>query len=88
MHTYYIERVGLSGESGVDKIETSSLSMALNIAEMMHGSLFTYKSAGSEGTPDEHNDPYGNAILRLKPDRQKVYRDRHHRALQNARRPQ
>ena len=72
----------------MSRIDAQSLSMALYIAERMHGSLFIYKPAGSESTPDEHNDPYGNAILRLKPDRQKVYRDRHHRALQNVRRPQ
>lgn len=88
MHTYYTKKAGPSGESGVDKIETSSLPMASNIAEMMHGLLFTYKSAGSEGTPDEHNDPYGNAILGLTPDRQKIYRDRYHKALQNVKRPQ
>lgn len=89
MHTYYIERNNkLTGERGISRIDAQSLSMALYTAERMYGSLFTYKSAGSENTPDDHSDPYDNAILRLKPDRQKVYRDRHHRALQNVRRPQ
>nr|DAI24013.1 MAG TPA: hypothetical protein [Caudoviricetes sp.] len=52
MHTYYIERNNkLTGERGVSRIDAQSLSMALYIAERMHGSLFTYKSAGPESTP-------------------------------------
>lgn len=84
MRTYYIERNNkLTGERGISRIDAQSLSMALYIAERMHGSLFAYKSAGSESTPDEHNDPYGNAILRLSPEIQKMYRDKYHKDLQN-----
>ena len=56
MHTYYIERNNkLTGERGISRIDAQSLSMALYIAERMHGSLFTYKSVGSENTP-EHKE--------------------------------
>ena len=44
MRTYYIERNNkLTGERGISRIDAQSLSMALYIAESMHGSLFTYK---------------------------------------------
>lgn len=89
MRTYYIERTNdLAGISEISRIDAQSLPMALYIAEMMYGPSYTYKTIGSAEIPNRRTDPYDNAILRLSPDMQKMYREKYRRALQNVRRPQ